>query len=72
MKECVETIQNQTMGVIFNIQNSPVLTCSLPTGTRLKWVNCRFSFSAARNVIAKTIEYVTFGFPLRLLVFSLF
>ena len=30
------------------------------SGTRSKSVNCRFSFSAARNVIN---EYITFGFP---------
>ena len=30
MEKCVETIQKQTMGVIFNIQNSQSLTWSLP------------------------------------------
>ena len=30
MEKCVETIQKQTMGVIFNIKNSQSLTWSLP------------------------------------------
>ena len=30
-KKCVETLQNQTMGVIFNTQISQFLTKSLPT-----------------------------------------
>ena len=31
MKKCIETLQTQTIGVIFNIQNSRLLTWSLPT-----------------------------------------
>ena len=31
MKECIETIQKWTMGVIFNIQNCQLLNWSLPT-----------------------------------------
>ena len=31
---------------------------------------CRFSFSAARNANTKATEYVTFGFPFCILVFS--
>lgn len=31
MKKCIETLQKQTIGVIFNIQNSRLLTWSLPT-----------------------------------------
>ena len=31
MKKCVETLQKQTMGVIFNRQNSQSLAWSLPT-----------------------------------------
>ena len=31
MKKFVETLQKQIMGVIFNIQNSHLLTWSLPT-----------------------------------------
>ena len=34
--------------------------------------SCRFSSSAARNVITKATEYITFGFPFRILVFSAF
>ena len=30
MKTCVESLQKQTMGLIFNIQNSQVLNWSLP------------------------------------------
>ena len=29
-EKCVETIQNQTMGVIFNTQNSQLVNWSLP------------------------------------------
>ena len=31
MKTCVETLREQTMGVIFNVQNSWLSTWSLPT-----------------------------------------
>ena len=31
MKTCVETLREQTMGVIFNVQNSQLSTWSLPT-----------------------------------------
>ena len=31
MKKCVGTLQNQTIGTIFNVQNSQLLTWSLPT-----------------------------------------
>ena len=31
MKNCIETLRKQTMGVVFNIQNSQLLTWSLPT-----------------------------------------
>ena len=31
MKTCVESLQKQTMGLIFNIQNSQLLNWSLPT-----------------------------------------
>ena len=34
--------------------------------------SCRFSSSAAGNAITKAIEYITFGFPFRILVFSAF
>ena len=30
-EKCVETIQNQTMGAIFNTQNPQLVTWSLPT-----------------------------------------
>ena len=31
MKKCVGTPQNQTIGIIFNVQNSQLLTWSLPS-----------------------------------------
>ena len=70
------TISKTTMFVIFNLQNSHLLTLSLPTeglsGKRPKSASsksssCRFSFSAARNANTKA---VTFGFSFCILVFS--
>ena len=61
------------MGVIFNLQNSYSLTFSLPREEACgKASSCRFSSSAARNAITKAIEYITFGFPFRILVVSAF
>ena len=36
MRKCVETLQKQTMGVIFKTQNSHLLTWSLPTEETFK------------------------------------
>ena len=69
------------MVVIFNLQNSDLLTLSLlkeevfqVNGLKSasgKSSSCRFSFSATRNTNTKATEYMTFGFSLCLLVFSL-
>ena len=68
-----------TMVVIFNLQNSHLLTLSLPTEevfqvndqnwTSDKSSSCQFSFSAERNANTKATEYVTFGFSFTMLVF---
>ena len=83
-EKSVQTIQKQTMGVIFDTQNSQLLTIDLVLtdrrnllGTRPKSAygkssSCRFSFSAARNAITKATEYETLGFSFRILVFFLF
>ena len=66
------------MGVILNLQNSHLLTLSLPTeevfqvnGRNRPRVNLPvfFSFSAARHTNTEATEYVTFGFSFRILVF---
>ena len=68
------------MVVIFNLQNSHLLTFSLPTeglsGKRQKSVSgksssYRFSFSDERNANTKATEYVTFSFSFNILVFFL-
>ena len=70
------------MGAIFNLQNSYSLIFSLPT-EEFFWIqraklacgessSCRFSSLAARNANTKATEYITFGFPFRILVFSAF
>ena len=78
-EKCVETIQNQIMGVIFNIQNSQAVIWFLPTEKSFRYMgksacgksfNCRFSSLATRNAISKATEYVTFGFYFHILVFS--
>ena len=83
MKKRVETLQKTNvifLDVIFNKQNSHLQNVVLTDrrnllGTRQKSA-CgksssflQFSFSVARNAIAKATEYVTFGFPFRILVF---
>ena len=67
MKKCVETLQKQTMAVVFNIQNFQLLTWSLPTkeifqihGAKSacgKSSSYRFSFSAISNTRNKTIFF---------------
>ena len=77
-KKCVESLQKQTVGVTFNLQNSQIVTFSsaierifLGTQTKSfcdKSFNFWFSFSAARYVIVKATEYITFGFSFCILV----
>ena len=72
MKKCVESLQKQKIGATFNLQNSQLLTLSLPieeffSGTRRKSAcdkcsRCRFSFSAARNAITIVSKFVIFWF----------
>ena len=71
------------MVVIFNLQNSHLLTLPRPTeevfqvnGQNRPVANlrssCRFSFSAERNFNTKATEQATFGFYFSVLVFFLF
>ena len=72
-------IVKTTMVVIFNLQNSHLLTLSLPTeevfqvnGQNRPVANFpvfRFSFSGKRNANTKATEYITFGFSFSILVF---
>ena len=72
MKTFVESLQKQTMGLIFNIKNYQFLNWSLPTeeifqthGKNRPVANlpvADFFISAIRNAITKATEYVTFGF----------
>ena len=80
-EKCVETIQNQMMGVVFNTQNSQLVIWSLLTEKSFRhtakiglWQIFYFRFSslATRNAISKATEYVTFGFYFHILVFSPF
>ena len=74
MKTCVETSQKQTMDVIFNKQNSQLLTRSFPAEEiiQAKWPKStcgksssyRYSFPTARNAV----EYETFCFLFCILV----
>ena len=79
MKKCVGSLQKQNGRsfqytkfsvidfVLIDRRNllgtQPKLACSKSSSTR-------FSFSAARNAITKTTKCVTFGFYVRILVFS--
>ena len=77
-KTCVETIQKRTMGLIFNIQNSPVIDFVLtdarnlfryPAKIRLRQISQLSIFVISREkCITKAIEFVTFGFSFRILV----
>ena len=72
-------ITKTTMLVIFNSQNSHLLTLFLSTvevfqvngqkSASGKSSNCQFSFSAKRNANTKATEYVTFSFSFIVLVF---
>ena len=69
-------ITETAMVVIFNIQNSHLLTLSSlsskrPKSASNKSSSCRFSFSATKNANTTTAEYVTLGFFFCILVFSL-
>ena len=80
LKTCLESLQNQAMGLIFNRQSCQLLhlvlsdrrnlSGTLPKSTCGKSFSCRLSFSAARNAITKATEYVTFGFCFHIFVFS--
>lgn len=69
MKQFVETIQKQTMGVIFNVQNYYMVLTERRNllGTRAKSASdksssSRFSLPAARNANTKATEYVALVF----------
>ena len=71
-------IVKTTMVVIFNLQNSHLLTdrWSLsgkrPKSACGKFSSFRFSFSGERNANTKATEYITFGFSFSILVFFAF
>ena len=79
MKKCVESLQKQTVGLIFNIRNSQLLTLSLPTEEFLQihgeshpvanLLDVNFRSHPRENAISKATEYVAFGFSFRILVF---
>ena len=79
MKKCVESLQKQTVGPIFNIRNSQLLTWSLPTEEFLQihgeshpvanLLDVNFRSHPRENAITKATEYVAFGFSFRILVF---
>ena len=79
MKKCVESLQKQTVGLIFNIRNSQLLTWSLPTEEFLQihgeshpvanLLDVNFRSHPRENTITKATEYVAFGFSFRILVF---
>ena len=67
-------ITKTTMVVIFNLQNSHLLTLSLPTeeafqanGQNQPVTNLSVA-SAKRNANTKAAEYITFGFSFSILV----
>ena len=71
-------ITKPTMVVIFNLQNSHLLTLSLPTeeaiqanGQNQPVTNLPVA-SAERNTKTKATEYITFGFSFSILVFFSF
>ena len=79
MKKCVESLQKQTVGLIFNIRNSQLLTWSLPTEEFLQihgeshpvanLLDVNFRSQPRENAITKATEYVAFGFSFLFLVF---
>ena len=67
--------KKQTMGLIFNIQNSQLLNWSLPTEEIIQVPGqnrpvANLPAAAARNAITKVTKYVIFGFSFRILVSS--
>ena len=78
MKKCVESLQKQNrrsfqytkFSVIDFVLIDRRLLGTQPKSACSKSSSTRFSFSAARNAITKTTKYVTFGFYVRILVFS--
>ena len=79
-KTCVGSLQKKKIGPSFQYTKFSVIELVLTkkkrnlSGTRRKLACCKslscwFSSSAARNTITKAIEYVTFGFSFRILVF---
>ena len=76
-RKCVETLQKQTLDVIFNTLNSHLLVLTdrrnlsskRPKSSCGNSPSCRISFSAARKAITKATENITFGFSSRILVF---
>ena len=67
--------KKQTMGLIFNIQNSQLLNWSLPTEEIIQVPGqnrpeANLPAAAARNAITKATKYVIFGFSFRILVSS--
>ena len=77
MKKCVGTLQKQTIGIIFDVQNYQLLTWSLPTEEvfRIHGQNRTVVYLpivvfvlSRENAITKATEYVTFGFSFRNLV----
>ena len=79
MKKCVGSLQKQNrrsfqytkFSVIdFVLIDRRNLLGTQPKSACSKSSSTRFSFSAARNAITKTTKYVTFGFYVRILVFS--
>ena len=75
MKKRVETLQKQTMGIIFKIQNPSLLTWSLPTEVIFQnrpVANLPFDDfrSQPREMpLPKNTECVTCRFPFLILVF---
>ena len=71
-------IVKTTMVVIFNLQNSHLLTDrrslsgKRPKSACGKFSSFRFSFSGERNANTKATEYITFGFSFSILVFFAF
>ena len=66
--------KKQTMGLIFNIQDSELLNWSLPTEEIIQVPGqnrpvANLPAAAARNAITKATKYVIFGFSFRILVF---
>ena len=64
-EKCVGTLQKQTLGIIFNMQNSRIHGQKRPVAN-LPVVDFR---SLEKDSINKATEYLFFGFSFRILVF---